>query len=118
MKAKPRVLGNHITGFGGCRKWLHQAKILPQFLLLTLQFSATNPDSLAGSAVAGSVCKTAGHPGCTIQVSAGLVASRPGTVTTCTSSVVHTGADKKGLVVKPDSVLGFKSRLCLFQLRG
>ena len=46
------------------------------------------------------------------------MASRPGTVTTCTSSVVHTGADKKGLVVKPDSVLGFKSRLCLFQLRG
>lgn len=33
-------------------------------------------------------------------------------------SVVHAGANKKGLVVKPDSVLGFKSQLCLFQLRG
>ena len=28
------------------------------------------------------------------------------------------GADKKGLVVKPDSVLGFKPRLCPFQLHG
>lgn len=46
------------------------------------------------------------------------VPSRPGTVTTCTSSVVHAGADKKGLVVKPDSVLGFKSRFCLVQLHG
>lgn len=53
MKAKPTVLGITQQEFDWCRKGGHQAKILPHLPLPALQFSATNPVSLAGSEMAG-----------------------------------------------------------------